>query len=448
MRKWLIPFVNIEIIIPELFGRVLTITRQSSRFRRNFIKVASANALAQTLPILVAPVITRLYSPVDFGAVALFTALHGIILSFATMRIDWLVSSVANNKKAANIFIIGTIYIVMMSLAVLLLKISGLYKLIDFVNWHIIDNYLWLLPIALIGSGIQLLLMGWFVRIADLDPIAAATIRQSIGGTSLNLLGGIFSLGACGLVIATTASSWLSVFTLARKAWQSLGTYVKQTSSLSIIASFKLIWHKYLILGITGIVNISGLLLPTLLISTYFTPVELGWYALMQRLATGPVGILTGALGQSFWAEARQLVKHDPFALRSLFFQTTKRLTWISLLVTVVCLAGPLYVGPIFGLEKWAGAGTVLAALTPFIISQLIVSTLSSIISICGGEKWLLYWDVVRTIMIISVFVVAHYLSVQFFYTIIAFSILMAVMYTILFFKNIRLLNIACLIRN
>lgn len=445
MRKRLNPFVNIEIIPPELFGRGLTILGQSSRFRRNFIKVASANAFSQALPIIVAPILTRLYSPADFGAVALFAALLGIVLSGATMRIDWLVSTVANNKKAANVFIIGVIHAVVLSVAVLLLKISGFYKLIAFVNWQLIDNYLWLLPIALIGSGMQLMLAGWFVRIADLAPIAATTVRQSIGGTALNLFGGIFSFGAGALIISTTSSSWLGVFILARKARESLGTYVKQTSSLSILASFKKIWRKYTVSGSTGIVNTCGLLLPTVLISTYFTPIELGWYALMQRIATGPVSILTGALGQSFWAEARQLVKKDPSTLRSLFLKNSKRLTLISLPVAVVCLAGPWYVGPIFGFEKWAGAGYVLAALTPFIISQIIVSTLSPIIVICGEENWLFVWDVIRTILVFSVFVLAHFLSLKFIYAISTFSLLMALMYIVLFLKNLRLLNMQCL---
>jgi O-antigen/teichoic acid export membrane protein len=284
--------------------------------------------------------------------------------------------------------------------------------------------------------------VGWFVRVADLTPIAATTVRQSIGGTSLNLLGGVFSFGAGGLILSATVRSWIGVIILVRRAWQTLGAYMRQTSPLSALVILKKIWRKYVVSGSTGIVNTCGLLLPTVLISTYFTPVELGWYALMQSLATGPVGILTGALGQSFWAEARQLVKRDPVALRDLFLKTTKRLMLISLPVAVVCLLGPFYVGPIFGLEKWAGAGSVLAALTPFILTQIIVSTLSPIIVICGQENWLFIWDVVRTIMIISVFTLAHLLAMQFIYAISTFSMLMALMYLILYFKNLRLLKV------
>jgi O-antigen/teichoic acid export membrane protein len=442
MRAWRIPYINNVISLLDIFYTRRIVLQNGSRFRHNFIKVASANAFSQTLSILVAPILTRLYSPADFGAAALFTALLGIVLAIATMRIDWLVSTVANNKKATNVFIIGVTHVIFVSLVILLIKFSGWYKLIRFVNLQLIDNYLWLLPVALIGSGIQLMLVGWFVRVADLAPIAATTVRQSIGGTLLNLLGGVLSFGAGGLILSATMRSWIGVIILTRRAWQTLGAYLQQTNPLSIRASFKKIWRKYAVSGSTGIVNTCGLLLPTVLISTYFTPVELGWYALMQSLATGPVGILTGALGQSFWAEARQLVKRDPVALRSLFLKTTKRLTLICLPVAIACLSGPFYVGPIFGLEKWGGAGSVLAALTPFISTQIIVSSLSPIIVICGKENWLFVWDVVRTILIISVFALAHFLSMQFIYAVSTFSILMAVMYIILFYKNLRLLNV------
>ena len=437
-------YTHIKVYIETFVNGGVEIAEPRSLFRSNFIKVASANAFAQALPIVVAPILTRLYLPSDFGTSALFAALFGVISAFATMRIDWLVSTVKNDKSASNIFIVGIIHVILVSIIICMIKLFSLHKFVSFVKWQLIDNYLWLLPVALVGAGIQIMLSGWFVRMGNLSPIAASTIRQSLGGTSINVMGGILSSGAGGLIVSASVNPWLGVITLSKRANQSLEKYQDQLTLLSIYVNFKNIFKKYIVSGLTGIVNTCGLLLPTLLISVYFTSTELGWYALMQRLATGPIGILTGALGQSFWAEARRLAMHDPVRLKKLFLKTTKHLALISLFVSIICLAGPLYIGPIFGMEKWAGAGVILAALTPFVVSQIVVSTLSSIIVIYGEENWLFFWDLIRTILIVSVFVLSDYYSLQFVNAIRIFSIIMFFMYIVLFLKNLKLLSIAC----
>jgi len=441
MVKRRIHYSNIAISVIEYWCHRVSIFRHGSRFRRNFIKVASANALSQALPIFVAPILTRLYLPDDFGAVALFIALLSIVSAIATMRIDWLVSTVNSDNKAANVFTIGLINVTIVSVIIFIIKYLGWHESLHMVRWKLINKYLWLLPVALMGSGIQLMMAGWFVRVADLAPIASTKVRQSVGLTIFNVLGGVFSFGAGGLIVSATTSFWLGASILARQAWKTLGAYLQKINPQTLCASFKDIWRKYAVFGSTGIVNNCGLFLPTLLISAYFTPVELGWYALMQRMATAPLVIFTGALGQSFWAEARQLIKQNPVALKILYLKTTKRLMLISLPVAIVCLSGPLYIGPIFGLKKWAGAGSVLAALTPFILSQFIISTLSPLIIICEKENWLLVWDTIRTTMIICLFICAHLLSIQFIPTISMFSILMAIMYILLFVKNLRSLD-------
>ena len=50
-----------------------------SEFSRNVLKVMTGTTFAQALPILVAPVLTRLYSPEEFGVFYLFAALVSIL---------------------------------------------------------------------------------------------------------------------------------------------------------------------------------------------------------------------------------------------------------------------------------------------------------------------------------------------------------------------------------
>ncbi|BBA37564.1 polysaccharide biosynthesis protein [Methylocaldum marinum] len=412
----------------------------SSRFKKNFLRVASASVFAQALPILASPIMTRLYSPHDFGVLALFVALLGVSVAMATMRFDWLLAAAHTRKAAAHIVVLGVLFVVLACLAFVGICFFGLYHEVAFVDWHTLDRFIWLMPVAVLGSGLQTLLSGWFIRAAHLTPVARARIRQSLAVVALGLIGGVHALGALGLIAATVLGTFIGVGGLFRSARNDLALGLAHIRTLSLFAKARSIRRRMLVSGATGIINVSGLLLPAIMISHYFSAVELGWYALMQRLATGPVGTVTGAVGQSFWGEARSLSHTDTRALQTLFERTSSRLALLSIPVAAACLAGPWYVGPIFGREEWQGAGKVLAALTPFVVAQIIAAPLSSVITIKRHEKWLFFWDLTRTLFVIAVFSVGGYYGIGLTTAVLWYAIGMAVMYALLFCKTRRII--------
>ena len=80
---------------------------QGSRFRRNIVKVVRANVLAQALPLLAAPLLTRLYAPADFGALALFASALSLALAFATLRLEWSLPNARSASAAAALLVLG-----------------------------------------------------------------------------------------------------------------------------------------------------------------------------------------------------------------------------------------------------------------------------------------------------------------------------------------------------
>ena len=59
-----------------------------SRYARNIATVFTANVLAQAVPLAVAPVLTRLYEPAEFGTFAVYVGAIALIASAATGRYE------------------------------------------------------------------------------------------------------------------------------------------------------------------------------------------------------------------------------------------------------------------------------------------------------------------------------------------------------------------------
>ena len=64
---------------------------------RDVGKLLSANVIAQALGLLIYPILTRLYSPDDFGLLSLFMSIGGILVLLATW--EWYNAIVLPKKE-------------------------------------------------------------------------------------------------------------------------------------------------------------------------------------------------------------------------------------------------------------------------------------------------------------------------------------------------------------
>ena len=171
------------------------------------------------------------------------------------------------------------------------------------------------------------------------------------------------------------------------------------------------------------------------MLARHYGAAEVGYFALMQRVALGPIGLVGSAVSQSFWAEAAQLLRRDLPALRALYRRSTVRLAWVALPLGALALAGPLYVGPLFGAEAWQAAGWVLAASVPMLLGQAVISPLSHLI-VHGRQRWQALWDAARVLLLVLAIEALGRAGAAFAVTVFGVSMVMAVMYGVLFAMN------------
>ncbi len=61
----------------------------TSELTRNSAKLLSANVVAQAIGLLVYPILTRLYSPEDFGLLNLFLSIGGVLALLSTAEYQY-----------------------------------------------------------------------------------------------------------------------------------------------------------------------------------------------------------------------------------------------------------------------------------------------------------------------------------------------------------------------
>jgi O-antigen/teichoic acid export membrane protein len=374
-----------------------------SRFARNVLRVAGANALAQALLLVSAPLLTRLYAPGDFGVLGVFMALASIGMAFATARLEWSMPNPRSPTQAAALLACG----VLLLAAVCVALAAGLPWLPPAwlpPDWREIRPALWLLPVVLAGHGLVQLLQAWHVRGAELRALGQVKLWQSAAQVAVALGAGL-ALGAAGgpwgLLAGAVAGAWVGALGLGWHA-QGLRRARRRLSARRLALSWRRYRGQAAWSTLAASLNTLSLTVVPLLLARHYSAAEVGYYALMQRVAFGPVGVVGNAVRQSFWAEAAQRARSDPGALRALYLRSARRLAWFALPVALAALAGPWVVGPLFGAAQWQAAGWVLAASVPMLVGQLVVSPLSHL-EVHGRQRWQALWDAVRLVLLVGV---------------------------------------------
>src|SRR3546814_5913955 len=136
----------------------------NSSFARAVGVLVGGAAVAQSLSILAAPVLTRLYEPADYGVLAVYFALLQLLLGVAALRFELAIPLPETDAQAADLVVLALVLVACTSLLVSGAVAAAGGWIASLVRAPELEPYLWLLPIGLFGAGIFEVLSYWAIR--------------------------------------------------------------------------------------------------------------------------------------------------------------------------------------------------------------------------------------------------------------------------------------------
>jgi O-antigen/teichoic acid export membrane protein len=374
----------------------------TKQFRQNISRMATATIFSQLLGLLALPILSRAYSPQEFATLTSFTLMQGVCLAVITARFDWLLPNSETSSTAAEIYCYGVISILVGTLLIfsLIVAVGGGYGYSpDFLSGGSVIFYL---PIGVLAGGMILMIQSRHVYMGDLSHMSLAKVAQAVTTIFLSLALGLTLFEKTGLVIAYV-SGFVAALYLLRADVIYAAKVVFRTNLWLYFRALKH-YHRQLVPSIgLSLVNILMNSSPLILIMFYYDSTILGWYGLVFRVAAAPVSVISMSLVHSFWSDASHLSKSDLPKLRQFYLSSITRLALLAAPLALISLSGPLYIPMLFGEEQWAGAGMLLAALTPYLVGMLIFSPTTHLI-VYGKAHWQLWIDLITLLMVVVVF--------------------------------------------
>lgn len=359
------------------FGRLLP----KSSFARGVSVLVAGTASAQLLLVLAAPILTRLYSPEDFGLLAVYTSLLALIGVISSLRYELAIPLPEDDGEAANVAVLCLILVVISAVLTGVLVLLMGSAIVAALGVAALAGYLWLLPVGVLLSGAYSVFDYWTVRTKRFTILAGTRLQQAVATIAIQLAS--FKFGGIALLLGQVIGQMGSTIILGLSALKSAGfkqinwTGVKKATSRYRRFPIFSTWE--------GLANTAGNQLPTFMFAALFSPAAAGLYMLTHRIMTLPMSLIGSAIGQVFFSNASEA--HRAGKLGPLVAQLHAKLAHISLPPTILLmLMGPALFAFIFG-EQWRQAGEFVKWMAPWFYFQFISSPISTVFAVTESLK-------------------------------------------------------------
>jgi len=355
---------------------------------RATLTLMAGGALAQALPLLLGPLLTRLYTPTQFGLYHLFAAVAANVAVVACARYEHALP-LARDDAEAHALVALCRWILLAVMA---------FSAIGAVGWALSIGALWplWLPAAVGAFGWLSLATLVAVRAQRFGALATSRVLQHGGGAALQAAAGAAGAGLGGLVVAPIAAA------LAAAAWlrPRLGQGWKVSRS-----AMKAVAQRHRDFPVLNTPHaFLGALQDTLavaLIAAWQGPAAAGFWGLALRYLKAPATLVGGAVSQALYpalAAGGAATEEGRSAVR----RVMRTLALLALpLVLALWLFAPAAFAGAFG-EAWREAGELARALALYIGVHFVASPLSVATMAWGAQAWALKLSLVGQTLFIA----------------------------------------------
>jgi O-antigen/teichoic acid export membrane protein len=383
--------------------------------------LAGATALAQGFVFLVAPLVTRLYSPSDFGAFGLLLGVGAVVGSVGTGRLEHAIPVAHSTANAVRVFVLGALLVAgvasVTTLVMFLLQASGFLEGTAWAGLALAS-----IPSLAISLALFQLTSAVLLRQKSYGRVSVNKTLQGITTGTMQIVFGLLGFLSLGLVLAQTlgylTGCLAGVRRLSGRAW-TLAT----RGRLRLQETFHAFRKFPLVLAPAALFNQASQQAPLLAIGSIFGLQEAGLYALTQRVCGAPLALIGQAVSQVYASEFRQVRSGGGAAVARHYRILLVRLTLVGALV-VSALVAALFFGDefLFGRE-WANLGRVALYLVAMLISDFATTPISMTLGYLGEQRLQLLWDIGRLVAIVLVFGLVVHESLEFEQTLLLLSV-------------------------
>ncbi|MFC4144994.1 lipopolysaccharide biosynthesis protein [Micromonospora mangrovi] len=381
-------------MLPQALRARLTVSR------RGLLSIILGTFCGQLLTLAVAPLLSRLYDPADFGLFTIASTLAATVSTVAALRYELAVPLPRAESDAYSLVFLGLF-------AAAGTAMLGTLAVALFGGWiaAVFDEpglrpWLWAVPWISALMAAVVVLNQFAARNRRYSSIGRRNLFQASAMVAVQLAAGVAGLKSGGMILGYGAGQAAAAASLMRNG-ELGGVTARAGLARERLRDCAVTYRRFpLLLAPSGLLNILGGQLPVLLIAYWYGAEVAGWLGLTLRVLAMPAALIGAAVAQVYLAEFSRSARSDPDRAREIFRRGSRSLALAATLGGVAVLAtGPQVFALVFG-ERWATSGSYAQALALSMATQFVAAPLSQTLIVLDRQGMQFAWDAGRVTVV------------------------------------------------
>lgn len=340
---------------------------KQSKFLNDSLLMIISSALGQIILIITIPIVSRIYSPTEFGEFTLFSNIAMILIPIINARYDLLIINAKNQHKANVLSQIS--FIISVIIILIIVPIASIFSII--YPQYMLTMFFMIITLILVSF--TNIFTNYLNRERNYKVLSIINIFRSGSMAIIQIILGVLHFGSLGLIIGF-AFSYVAGIGIGYKIFKN-HFYIITDKKEVRDAFFE---HKNQLIYSTPSILINSLSFSIVIffLGILYTNEEVGIYGMAIRILGVPITIISLGLSKIFMQKANDYyVKYGTF--RKLLIKFSEALVILSIaLYLPFYLLSETVVNLILG-SQWLETIAVMQLIIPLFAVRLIVSTVS-----------------------------------------------------------------------
>lgn len=372
-------------------------------FSRNVYVMLAGAVLGQGTSLILAPVLTRVFSPAEFGYLSSYSAAVSMLCVVASLGLEIAIPISVDLAETANLTALCFMVLAGTTAVICLVSLGLSPRLMDMLLLGPVGAHRALIPIGFVCFGAYYIMVATATRQGAFREIARTRIAQGVVGPISQIALGLAGFGAPGLAIGFVLGQSAGVSLLLRR------TVLASREAMATISwrGIGRAWRRYLGFPLwvswTRLIEVVSIMMIYLLLTALYAPAVAGFLFLCDRVIARPLVIVSSSFLQVFTGEAGRSVHGDPRGLQRRFYQVIAGQALVSASVIAAANIAADWLFPHFFGARWDAAVPFLRAMSPAYMFMTVTHPVSTTLQMLERQALNAAWQVLRMAAVFAV---------------------------------------------
>ncbi len=393
-----------------------------NNFFKNVITLMTGTLIGQLLIILTLPFISRIYTPEQFGNYSNLIAIISILGVITTLRYDIAMAITNKDEERNNLLYLSVILntIICILILIILLITSFIFDYFSFIQVIYIFVSVFIL-------GIVQILTSYNSSLGNFKKISYTKFSQSLVQVVVQLLGVFSKNNLIFLFAGYLLGRSNGIFILYNSSKKKID---KKNMSFENIINLSKKYRNYPIYGLpSSLLNSFTSNIMIILTLFVYGGYYAGIYGFITRMTSAPLQLISKSYNNALFKLAHEKNTKN---FKKIYTLTSGFIVGLfAIIISIYSIIDINIFEIIFG-EKWKGVDEVFLPLLILTGFQYSIIPVTELLTILNKQKLRLFWDFIKIVLTISLFIYTFNSEITFNNFIVIFSVMSAILYLVL----------------